>query len=250
MKLNLKIMKTRPEVSDEELRGYMDFDALLERRRIALRKTGRFNMLRNGAILTATVLLLSIVWYTHRGDPAGTREQQTPPQESLTTERQPAPTPLTDTAMVPKETETATDANRTSEKSTIIPQQQETPTSKPLDEKQAPEPAAKDDTGYVYTEATPIDGFPALYEYFERELVYPASAIPDSIQGVVTVNFVIGTTGAPEDIRIQNSLGPAFDDEVNRLIRNMPAWEPAALNGQPVPSKLAIPITFRLEKIR
>ena len=39
MKLNLKIMKTRPEVSDEELRGYMDFDALLERRRIALRKT-------------------------------------------------------------------------------------------------------------------------------------------------------------------------------------------------------------------
>lgn len=239
-------MKTRPEVSDEELRAYMNFDALLERRKAALKKAGRLNLLRNGAILMATAILLSVVWYTHRGDQPVTLEEPAIPEETSPTQTEPAQTPPVDTSMAIQETE---DANNTS-LNTAKPQRQEIEAPKSVDAEKQPEPETKDDDDYVYTEATPVDGFPALYEYFNRELVYPASAIPDSIQGVVTVNFVIGTDGSPENIRVENSLGPAFDDEVNRLIRNMPAWKPAAVNGKPVASRLAIPITFRLEKIR
>lgn len=235
-------MKTRPEVSDEELRAYMDFDALLERRKSALQKTGRLNMLRNGAILTATAILLSVVWFTHRGDSVTTPREQTVPQETMPAESRPAQTPNADTSVASPETEKPDN--------TRVPQPQKTTAPDPVITEPIPEPETTDAAGYAYTEATPIDGFPSLYEYFNRELVYPASAIPDSIQGVVTVNFVIGTDGSPENIRIQNSLGPAFDDEVNRLIRNMPAWKPAAVNGKPVASRLAIPITFRLEKVR
>lgn len=247
MKLKLKIMKTRPEVSDEELRAYMDFDALLERRKAALKKAGRLNMLRNGAILLATGVLLAVVWFTHRGDQAVTPQGPNAPEQN-TPEAQPSQVLPPDTTTIAQETENANNTNSTSENLTAEPHQPEATLPEPADKK--PEAETTDTNNYVYTEAAPVDGFPALYEYFNRELVYPTSAIPDSIQGVVTVNFVIGTDGSPENIQIQNSLGAAFDDEVRRLIRNMPAWKPAAVNGNPVPSKLAIPITFRLEKVR
>lgn len=244
-------MKTRPEVSDEELRAYMDFDALLERRKASLQKAGRLNMLRNGAILLGTVILLSVVWYTHRVDHAETPQEPAVPEAKGTAENHPAQTVPVDTTTAIQEAE---NTGRTNEKgidrTTPELQQREAPATQSADTEPTPQPETTDAADYVYAEASPIDGFPALYEYFNRELVYPLSAIPDSIQGVVTVNFVIGTDGSPENIQIQNSLGPAFDDEVKRLIGNMPAWKPATVNGEPVPSRLAIPITFRLEKIR
>ncbi len=100
-----------------------------------------------------------------------------------------------------------------------------------------------------YISAEPIEGFPALYAYFDRELRYPAEALSDSIQGVEAVAFIIDKSGKPEKIEIQQSLGGAFDREVIRLIQNMPPWKPATLNGEPVISKQSIPFTFKITPI-
>jgi TonB family protein len=101
----------------------------------------------------------------------------------------------------------------------------------------------------VYEQATPLSGYPALYEYFNDALVYPAEHVGDSIHGDVTVIFVIDVAGKPVNIQVEKSLGPRFDAEAIRVINNMPAWEPAKFNGKPVPSKIRLPLTFETEKI-
>ena len=86
--------------------------------------------------------------------------------------------------------------------------------------------------------------------FLMHNLEYPSDGLNDSIQGVQTISFVINTAGKPEQIQVVNSLGEPFDRESRRLIENMPAWKPATLNGKPVESKISIPITFQIQKIK
>jgi TonB family protein len=101
-----------------------------------------------------------------------------------------------------------------------------------------------------YMQAEPLLGYPDLYEYFNANLVYPPEALKDSIQGVQTVSFVINAEGKPEQIEVVKSLGEPFEKEVKRLIENMPEWKPATLNGKPVSSKISLPLTFQIQKIK
>jgi TonB family protein len=112
-----------------------------------------------------------------------------------------------------------------------------------------PVPAATEPVTTVsYQQATPIDGFTELYAYFSREIHYPEEGLPDSIQGVATATFVIDRKGNVGRVTVLNSLGPAFDAEIMRLIRNMPAWNPATVNGHAVPSMFSIPLNFQVQK--
>lgn len=100
---------------------------------------------------------------------------------------------------------------------------------------------------YIYQEPVPVDGLEALYSYFETELRYPETARADSVSGVTLVTFVIDTAGKPVQIEIVKSLGPPFDAEAIRVIENMPDWNPATINGNPVRSKVNIPLTFQIK---
>ncbi len=103
-------------------------------------------------------------------------------------------------------------------------------------------------TTQQYLAAEPVDGYPSLYAYFDRELKYPFQSVKDSIQGIESVAFTIGIDGTPIKIEIQQSLGPNFDQEVKRLIESMPLWKPATMNEKPVVSKISVPFTFRVKK--
>ena len=101
---------------------------------------------------------------------------------------------------------------------------------------------------FNYFEAEPENGYPHLYEYFANELKYPEIAMRDSISGIVTVSFVLNRNGKPEQIKVLNSMGEAFDLEAFRIIENMPSWKPATLNGNPVSSKISVPLSFQFKK--
>jgi TonB family protein len=120
-------------------------------------------------------------------------------------------------------------------------------TPEKLDLQRKPEPEIKEDG---YFQAEPLMGYSDLYEYFNANLVYPVEALKDSIQGVQTVSFVINTKGKPEQIEVIKSLGQPFEKECLRLIENMPEWKPATLNGKPVNSKISIPLTFQIQKLK
>lgn len=246
----IKIMSTKPEVSDEELRKYMNFDELLDRRKAADQKIKNLDLIWKGGILSAVVITLSIVWFIYRG---GTGEEQVVPestQERGVSEREPAsPIDVRDSAQSKSQIDLPLPAPSAANEKKTEAEQEEEPDAQPDDRTNSQSIKDNGAGEYQYSEAEPLDGFPSLYEYFNDELVYPGEAIGDSIQGVMTASFVIGVTGTPENVRIENSLGEAFDEEVRRLIENMPAWKPATVNGKPVPSRLSIPVTFRLQKV-
>jgi TonB family protein len=102
-------------------------------------------------------------------------------------------------------------------------------------------------TASQFTEAAPVEGYAALYSYFDKELKYPG-VLKDSIEGIVTVSFAINEKGKPDRIKIENSLGSAFDAECKRVIENMPLWTPATINGKPISVRLSIPLTFKIKK--
>ena len=101
----------------------------------------------------------------------------------------------------------------------------------------------------AFVQAEPVNGYPDLYAYFDRELKYPQEALKDSLQGVVTVIFTVSLQGEPEGIRIENSLCEPFDREVFRVLGNMPLWAPATYNGKPVESKVSLTLTFHYKKV-
>lgn len=101
---------------------------------------------------------------------------------------------------------------------------------------------------FSFKDAKPIIGFPALYQYFDENLVYPESLVKEQIEGKVVLNFVIDTLGRPADISVEIPLHYHLDSLAIEIIDNMPTWFPAELNGKPISSKHRIPLTFQIEK--
>ena len=102
----------------------------------------------------------------------------------------------------------------------------------------------------VYLQAEPTEGYEKLYNYFHQHLRYPQDAVKDSLHGAVVVVFVVKADGSADNIEVRSKLGEPFTSEVVQLIKEMPAWKPASLNGKPVPSRITLPLTFQIERYK
>lgn len=216
----------QPEITDEEIKGMMDFQQVLDghRKAVATRSAKKWSIAISGAIIASVC-----VYYATRS--TSTPEHNAPQPSKLSEQRNPVTT--IDSAV--KKTEAPTPVA----KPLSLPKNEPgLPTAKPSVE------ATKVD---VYLQAEPVEGYPHLYKYFNDQLSYPHEAAKDSIQGVVSVTFIVRPTGVVDHITITNSLGPLFDAEALRVMQGMPPWKPAQLNGKAVPSKMSVPLTFRIE---
>lgn len=99
-----------------------------------------------------------------------------------------------------------------------------------------------------YQAPQPVSGFPQLFEYFKSNVIYPTTAINSSVEGEMIVKFIIDKNGLPKNIRFENSLGKAFEDEATRLVRHMPEWHPAQANGEAVEGKVSLPLQFKIPR--
>ena len=237
MKQKIKIMKHKQQLSDEEIQSYMNFDRVLDSRKVALSSTRPISVLKwsipifTVAMLTGWYLLVNTNAPAKKQVATSHQIQQAPANtsDSSKDERRPPSTPSEDGI---KRAPDAKIAKRNSE----VPVIKEG--SKPLPNESE------------YVQAEPAKGYSDLYNFLNANLQYPSEALSDSIQGVQTISFVINTEGKPEQVQVVNSLGAPFDRESRRLIENMPAWKPATLNGKPVESKISIPITFQIQKVK
>lgn len=237
MKTKLKIVKNRPDITDEEIRGYMDFDSLMNKH-IAQKKTGL-----NGKHIAAIVVAITgiaVMTYLLWPEAPLSSSQDAPVQERVTSPDQFADETVEQIAAPEQRKKSSDDSDKPTESKPVQPITEKT--DKVVAEAEQPESS--------YHEAEPTEGYQNLYEYFAHELRYPAEAVKDSTQGIVTVSFLIDKDGKPAQIKIQNSLGAAFDKEAMRLIANMPSWKPATLNGKPVPAKMSMPLTFQIVKAK
>lgn len=83
-------------------------------------------------------------------------------------------------------------------------------------------------------------------KYIGEHVEYPALAVENDIEGTIIVTFVIEKDGSVTDIKIDKGLGYGLDEEVIRVMKKMPKWIPAKLNGKDVKFKTRMPVVFKL----
>ena len=86
-----------------------------------------------------------------------------------------------------------------------------------------------------------------LYEELNNKINYPVIAREMDIEGIVIVEFIVTKTGKIRDIKILKGIGGGCDNEVVRVLKNMPKLQPAIKDGKPVSSKMVLPIRFTLK---
>jgi TonB family protein len=244
MKRKIKIMKVRPEVSDGEIQSFMNFDAVITKHAEASILKKSRHLTRAIGLMSACLIMLFGWFYWKLSDEKPVRST-----ENIQHKNQVAKA-ITKDSTVRQELPPVTTPSKTIQK---INEKHVTPKKK-IAEKAVVDtlqPTAKNnETEAVYVQAEPVDGYPALYKYFAEQLKYPEEALGDSTHGVIIVVFTINKKGVPEKISIEQSLGPAFDRETFRVIKNMPPWKAATYNQKPVASKISLPLTFQIKKIK
>ena len=238
--IKFKIMKHKPDVSEEEILSFMDFDAVLSKQASVLKATSTSALVQKGLLVVGGVAIISAVWFYSRTEDPLTGADTAQPEQQLPAEEPVLPSADSNPAAVIDDEQDNQPPVSTRKKQVTA-----TPKTQGEDTEERADPGT-----YVYEQATPVHGYGALYEYFQSELVYPAEAIRDSIQGIVTVTFLINTEGRPDQVTIESSPGQKMNEEAIRLIKNMPAWNPATLNGKPVTTRLSIPITFQIIPVK
>lgn len=233
--INIKIMK-KPELTDEEIRSYMLFDKLLEAYKTTSSRSanspGKWFYIAAIAIVLSSAAIYFLSQEPIEADEHNKDSFQAHARDSSTQLKYHLIQPIPNAETHEKKTGSTMAKVAAKEKKNAS---LDTTTTKKL-------------TPSQFIEAEPVEGYSALYEYFARELKYPVEAARDSIEGIVTVSFVINNEGKPEMIKIENSLGPTFDKECKRIINSMPLWKPAMINGKPISIRLSIPLTFKIKK--
>jgi TonB family protein len=244
MNKKFKIMNQRPQASDEEIKSFMDFHRVLTQHDQQIKVIKRTSLMKK--IVASSMVLVAvgvIYWFVQ------TKEQV---QATLQPEQQAKREEVAAPDQGKEQSEPVTEK-------TDQPVQSSSSKKSPVDnakndnakqEATAPVTGQEQPAEESYVQAEPLKGYQELYDYFSENLIYPQEALKDSIQGVSTVSFIINKDGSPAKVEVVNSLGPAFDKEISRLIESMPEWKPALLNGKPVPSKISLPITFQFQKVK
>lgn len=90
-------------------------------------------------------------------------------------------------------------------------------------------------------------GEKAMAEYIETNRKYPQTAKNYGIEGVVDVKFLVKTDGRLEQLSIVRLVDPDLEAEAIRLVKEMPAWQPATVGGNPIDSESDVKVAFMLE---
>jgi TonB family protein len=91
-----------------------------------------------------------------------------------------------------------------------------------------------------------IGGEKKLFEYIAANVTYPDSAKEKGIEGRVYVQFIVDKTGDVKNPKILRGIGGGCDEEVLRMVNNMPDWLPGKDDGKPVDVLFTLPVNFNI----
>jgi murein L,D-transpeptidase YafK len=75
----------------------------------------------------------------------------------------------------------------------------------------------------------------SFLKYLEKMGKALASSLPEGKKkAYVTVEFIVDNDGVPTNFKVVKGVNEDFDEELVTVLEQMPAWQPALLNGKPV----------------
>ncbi len=102
---------------------------------------------------------------------------------------------------------------------------------------------------YILVEQEPEfpGGRKAMFEFIDKNIVYPKMAMDSLIEGVVKVRFNVTTSGELTDLMVvitKEKLGYGLEEAAIDVVKKMPPWTPGRQNGFPIPFTYTIPVRF------
>ncbi len=115
-----------------------------------------------------------------------------------------------------------------------------------------PKVTEKDKSTQASTEQIQVDklaqfagGQANMFKFLMENIKFPPELIESGLSGKVVVNFTVKPDGSLADFEVVKSLSPEADAEALRVVKAMPAWEPAILDDKPVATSYSLPIYFK-----
>lgn len=94
-------------------------------------------------------------------------------------------------------------------------------------------------------------GMKNLYKFISTSVKFPLRLLQDSsfVSCTVFVKFIIDNTGLVRNPVILKGCSNCLecDEEALRVIKQMPKWKPAEMNGRPVNSYFNLPVRFKIQ---
>lgn len=90
-------------------------------------------------------------------------------------------------------------------------------------------------------------GTKALMQYIHEHLRWPkkASCTKDKIR--VFIGCTIDEKGRARKVKVMRSFATEYDKEAIRVVKKLPKFEPAKMNGKVIKARYAIPVVFKKE---
>ena len=101
---------------------------------------------------------------------------------------------------------------------------------------------------FVDEEAEFPGGYPAMMAFIQKNLIFPETAIENGLQGRCLIRFGVSKNGVVGQVQLIIGVPDCPDCDTNaiKVIKSMPNWIPARLNGRSVSSYCRIPISFEI----
>ncbi|WP_207432709.1 TonB family protein [Sabulibacter ruber] len=84
-------------------------------------------------------------------------------------------------------------------------------------------------------------GREGFQRYIVKNLVFPAEARQEKVEGTIVLSFIINSKGEVQALQLEQKVHPGVDEALLKVFRQMPAWKPGMLDRSRVSVKLKIP---------
>ncbi|MCE7042772.1 energy transducer TonB [Dyadobacter sp. CY312] len=86
-----------------------------------------------------------------------------------------------------------------------------------------------------------------MYKFLLKNLRFPEKALKANVSGKVFLQLKIDSVGSIVNIKALKGFGSGVEKECIRVVRLMPAWQPARISGKSTSSLYNLPINICLE---
>ena len=116
--------------------------------------------------------------------------------------------------------------------------------------KQMEKDVQQKDIAYIKVEKMPTfqgGDLNAFRNWVQGQIQYPKEAMEKNISGRVIFSFVVEKDGSTSDFTVLQAPDKLLADEVERIFKTCPKWEPGTQRGEKVRVKYTVPIVFAIQ---